>query len=45
MVRLAAVQCPWRNLRKSKAENSRNNIAYDSIIIVTTILLSQAVKS
>ena len=45
MVRLAAVQCPWRNLRKSKVENARNNIAYDSIIIVTMILLSQAVKS
>ena len=45
MVRSAAVQCPWRYLRKSKEEDARNNIANTSIIIVTMILLSQAVKS
>ena len=45
MVRAAAVQCLRRYLRKSQIENARNNIAYDSIIKVTMILLSQEVKS
>ncbi len=45
MVRAAAVQCLRHYLRKSHIENDRNKIAYDSIIIVTINLLSQAIKS
>ena len=45
MVRAAAVLCLRHYLRKSHIENARNNIAYDSIIIVTMNLLRQAVKS
>ena len=45
VVRAAAVQCLRHNLRKSHIENARKNITYDSIIIVTMNLLSQAVAS
>jgi hypothetical protein len=45
VVRAAAVQCLRHYLRKSHIKNARKNIAYDSIIIVTMNLLSQAVTS